>query len=98
MPIQQILVDETAEFIDGYVKKAVVTINGTDVDYPIHKTIYDGKRIKKLVYLQSETGRITGAKIVDAHGRDLQTKDIDINKDGNGLVIAFVIEVKTEGK
>ncbi len=97
MPIQQILVDETTGIIDLYVKKAVITINGVDVEYPIFKTIREGNKLKKLVYLQSETGRISGAKIVDAHDRDLQTMVIDITKDVNGLVIAFVIDIKTEG-
>ena len=97
MAIQQLLVDVTADFISNYVRGAVITIDGVDVDYPIYKTIRDGNKIKKLVYIQSEEGLVTDAIIVDANGRELQTKVIDITKNEVGLVIAFVIEIKIEG-
>lgn len=95
--IQQLLADETAKFIDGYVRSAVVTIDGNDVAYPIHKTLRDGNKLKKYVYLSSETGRITHAKLVDANGRELQTKTMDVTKGKDGFVIAFVIDIKIEG-
>ncbi|WP_060210495.1 hypothetical protein [Sporosarcina koreensis] len=95
--IQKLFADELARYADSYVRSAVVTIEGKDVDYPIYKTIRDGNKLKKLVYLTSETGRITGAKLVDANGRELQTKTMDVAKGKDGFVIAFVIEVKIEG-
>lgn len=97
MAIQQILVDATADFISNYVRGAVIRIDGADVEYPIFKTVRDGNTIKKLVYMQSEEGRVTDAKLVDANGRDLQTKVIDVTKNEDGLMIAFVIEIKIEG-
>lgn len=95
--IQQLFADELTRYADSYVRGAVVTIDGNDEDYPIHKTLREGNKLKKYVYLTSVTGRITGAKLVDANGRELQTKTMDVAKGKDGFTIAFVIDLKIEG-
>lgn len=97
MPIKQLLLDETLNFIDTYVKEAVININGTDTVYPIFKTKREPNRLKKFVYMQSETGEVSNAKLVDAQGRELQAKALDVQKNEDGLMIVFVIDLAIKG-
>lgn len=97
MEIQPLLIDETLKFIDSYVKKAKVTIAGVEKEYPIFKTKIEGKEIKKFVYITNETGLISDARLIDAQGRNIHVKKMNIVKDKHGFMIVFKINLKIEG-
>lgn len=96
--IQQLLSDDVQDFIDTHIRSAVVRLNGEDVSYPIFNTRRDGNTIKKLVYLQTEEGKVTEAWLVDANGRRLQSSEVNVTKNENGYMIVFIIEVEIKVK
>lgn len=97
MEIQQLLLDESLKFISGFIKKAKITIAGVEEEFDIHSTKIDGNKLSKRVYLTSETGLITTAKLIDGQGRDIHVKSINIIKGGKGFMVVFQIELKIEG-
>ncbi|MEH6943376.1 hypothetical protein [Bacillus sp. JJ722] len=94
--IQSLLVDETLRFIDTFIKKAKVTINGQDIEKEIYRTVKNGNELRKYVYLDEEIGLITRAALVDTNGRELYVKTYNYNKNSNGFVIVFPIKQSIE--
>ncbi|MDX8367793.1 hypothetical protein [Cytobacillus sp. IB215665] len=97
MPVNQLLVDQTIDFISNLSTKAIVTIDGVDQEFPFYKVVKKDNQIKKYVYLQSETGYINEARIVDSIGRNLETHNTSIQKGEDGFMIVFLIELVIKG-
>lgn len=91
-----LLEDATLQFWDGFIAGAKVTIDGVESDYPIFKTLIEGKRLKKFVYLQTEMGLLTHARLVDAQGREVRAKDMNIRKNEDGLMVTFFLSIRIE--
>lgn len=94
--IQNLLIDETLNFIDTFIKKAKVTIDGVKIEKEIYRTKKDGDTLRKYVYLDNETGLITRAALVDAQGRELYVKNLNYQKGGDGYMIVFPIKQTIE--
>lgn len=91
-----LLESETLKFWDRLIVGAKVTINGEERDYPITKTLIEANQLKKYVYLQMETGKITQARLIDVNGREIRSKKMNIQKGDNGLMITFFLSVRIE--
>lgn len=94
--IQNLLIDETLNFIDTFIKKAKVTIDGVEIEKDIYRTKREGNTLRKYVYLDNETGLITRAALVDAQGRELYVKNLNYQKGGDGFMITFPIQQTIE--
>lgn len=97
MEVQKLLLDEVLKFVDSYAKKAVVTIDGVKKEYDVYRTSIQGNQLKKMVYIENETGKITNAILVDSQGRNLFIKDMNIVKKEEGFMIVFKLDIKIEG-
>lgn len=95
MPIS-LLEDETLKFWDRYIVGAKVTIDGQEIDYPIFQKRIEERFLKIFVHLQSETGHVTRAKIVDSHGREVRYRDMNIKKNEDGLMVTFILGIRIE--
>lgn len=95
--IHPLLVDNVIDYIMGLSPKAVVTIDGIDREYEYYRVMREGNLIKKYVYLQDETGKITGAHAVDVQGRQLESYQAHIEKGPDGFMVVFLLELKIEG-
>jgi len=85
--VKRIVIDRTIDFLKKMMHKAVLTIDGQEV---VNDTI------KSYVYLDGH-GDVTSAKIVDAHGIELDTYETQISRNEDGLVIVFELAVKLKG-
>lgn len=95
--IQQLLVDETLNLIDGLIKNAKVIIDGKVIMKDVHFTTKKGDTLRKYVYLDTEAGLITRASLLDSQGRELYIKEPNYQKSGQqGYMIAFPIQQKLE--
>lgn len=90
---QPLLFEKTVRYIDSITSRARVKMNGVYVDYPIFKSIIEGNTLRKYIYLQTEPGNVEEAQILTDQNELLLKQSYDIEKDENGLVIAFACEV-----
>lgn len=87
-----LLEDETLKFWQRLIVGAKVTIDGVEKDYPIHTSSYiEGNVLKLFVGLETETGHITLAYVIDQHGRRIREKSMNIRKGEDGLMITFFL-------
>lgn len=93
MAIKEAYRSAMLDFIKTLGVKAVITIGGHTLEFPILDTSIDGGTLKHFVYLQNEAGTITSAKLVDKQMRELQTHDAKIEKGADGLVVVFGVTV-----
>lgn len=93
MPIS-LLEDETLKFWDRFIVGAQITLDGQEIDYPIFRKRIEGRVLKVFIHLQSETGHVTKASIVDAHGREVRYRDMNIKKSEDGLMAVFALGVE----
>lgn len=94
--IQDLLVNETLNFIDSLIVKAKVTIDGNEIEKKIEKTKRDSNTLRKYVYLDVEKGYISRAALVDVQGRELYVKELNFQKGNKGFVITFPIKQSLE--
>jgi len=93
--IKSLLVTSTLEFIDTFATKAIVTVDGVDIEKGIYLTDIEGDTIYKYVRLDEERGLVTRAVLTDARGRELIEKKLNYNKGNKGYVVSFPITQKT---
>lgn len=97
MEIQQVLVDEALNCIDGLIKKAKIVIDGNILIKDIHRTTRKNGVIRKYVYLDSEAGYISRVSLIGEQGQELYIKEPKYDKTAQlGYVIAFPIQLKVE--
>lgn len=96
METEQLLVDATLDFMSGYIRKAKITIDDIEKEYEITKSSIRNNTIRKYVFLTTETGVISSAKLIDAQGRTLRSKNVDIKKGPDGFMIVFVYRLIVE--
>lgn len=95
--IHQLLVDMTMDFIQSIASKAIITINDIEHQYDFYRVEREGNVLKKYVYLSTEIGTVTNARVVDVQGRNLETYSSHIEKGPDGFMIVFYLELKVEG-
>lgn len=98
MAINKLEIDLIIDFIMNLPRKAIITIAGIDVEYPISKTSRDGNKISRYILIEEEVGLITKARLVDSLGRDLETYTTSIDKGADGFNIKFSTSIKVEGE
>ncbi|GKV54229.1 hypothetical protein NCCP2222_01760 [Sporosarcina sp. NCCP-2222] len=90
-----LLEEETLKFWDRLIVGAKVTIDGVERDFPIHESSYiEGNQLKKFVYLDTDKGNVTKARLIDMHGRSIQEKNMAINKGEHGIMITFFLAIE----
>lgn len=87
--VQDVLVDKLIGALDEMIFKGKIKINGEYKDYKIFKTLKEGKKLRKFLYLDVEVGHVTEAQLLTSMGEVLAIKPFDIEKVEDGLVIAF---------
>lgn len=95
--VKQLLVDTVTNFISNTINKAVLEIDGVERDYDIFRTKIEPGKVRKFVYLDSDVGHVTKARLVDSARRDLYVSDTSINKMQDGLMVMFNINVSING-
>jgi len=94
--LQDFVIDDVLSFFDSYFRKAVVTIDGVEVEKDIHKTAKHEDTLRKYVYLDVENGLVTEAALLDPMGRKAYIRTLNYQKDKKGYVIVFPIKQKVE--
>lgn len=94
--VQQILVDKIVNYLDELISRGKVKINGQYKNYDIFKTVKKGNVLRKYLYLETETGYVEEAQLLTSMDEVLAVKPFSIEKQDDGLVLAFefTIEIK----
>lgn len=88
--IQPLLIERLFNFLDASLTKGKVKFNGSYRDYSVLKTVREGNVMRKYIYLEDEEGLVEEAQLLSDNGDILAVKPFSIQKDDNGLVLAFV--------
>lgn len=78
------------------VKKAVLIIDGQEVEKELHSQLIENDTVKTFVYLDGH-GTVTEAKLVDELGIELDTYSVHIETSDDGLMIVFTLAVELKG-
>lgn len=95
--VARIVIDRTLEFLKTMAKKAVVTIDGVQHEKEFHSQLIEGDTIKTYVYLDDGHGIVTEAKLIDAHGIELDKYTTHVEQSEDGLMIVFTLSVVLKG-
>lgn len=95
--VKRIVIDRTLEFLKTMIKKAVVTIDGQQVEKELHSQLVENDTVKTYVYLDDGHGTVTEAKLVDQQGIELDTYAVHIEQSEDGLMIVFTLSVAMKG-
>lgn len=87
--VQQALVKRVLEFLDELMHGGKVKINGNYINFDAYKTIIEGNTIRKYIYIESEQGLVQEAQLTAENGDVLAIKPVNIQKDEDGLMLAF---------
>lgn len=87
--VQQVLVDKIVNYLDELISRGKVKINGQYKNYDIFKTVKEGNVLRKYLYLETETGYVEEAQLLSSMGEVLAIKPFAIEKQDDGLVLAF---------
>ncbi|WP_110113277.1 hypothetical protein [Bacillus sp. CGMCC 1.16541] len=95
--ITPVFVDLLKQDAVRYFKKAIVTIDGVDYEYPIDTTIVKENEFKHYIYVQDEpVGVINKVVMLDELDRELMIKEPNFNKGDDGWYIAFKVKINIE--
>lgn len=95
--IEPFYVDEARRLIATIAKKAIVTVEGQEYEYPITKTVIRDGFLKHYIEIEDEpVGDIQKAVLVNENGVPLITGEGLIEKGDDGWQIAFKMYVKVE--
>lgn len=93
--IQPLLVQLTEAFLSNLVTGAKVTIDNVVYDKPVsHTSTRYG--LRKYVKLTNEQGLVTRVALVDTYGRELYVKEMNYQKNAQGYVIAFPLQLEVK--
>jgi hypothetical protein len=87
--VQQNLIDKLVNYLDELIFRGKVKINGQYKNYDIFKTVKEGNVLRKYLYLETETGYVEEAQLLSSMGEVLAIKPFAIEKQDDGLVLAF---------
>lgn len=98
--IEDFYIEESRRLIATIAKKAVVTIEGQEYEYPITKTVIRDGFLKHYIEIEDEpVGNIQKAVLVNENGVPLITGEGIIEKGDDGWQMAFkmFVVVQEEG-
>lgn len=95
--VTRIVIDRTLDFLKSMVKKAIVTIDGVELEKDFHSQTIEDDTIKTYVYLSDGHGVVSSAKLVDAIGIELDNYSVNIATNEDGLMIVFTLSVQLKG-
>ena len=87
--IQELMVEKLVNFLDDLIHRGKIKLNGEYKNYEIFKTDKQGSRIRKYLYLDTEVGLVEEAQLLSSMGEVLAIKPFFIQKEEDGLVLAF---------
>ncbi len=95
--IEDFYIEEARRLIASVAKKAIVTIEGQDYEYPIAKTVIRDGFLKHYIEIEDEPyGNIEKAVLVNGNGVPLITGEGIIEKGDDGWQIAFKMFVSVQ--
>lgn len=94
--VTRVVIDRALQFLKNMAKKAIVTIDGQEVEKLFHSQQVEGDTVKTYVYLDGH-GTVTEAKLVDEHGIELDKYTVSIEQSEDGLMIVFSLSVTLKG-
>lgn len=94
--VQQVLIDKLINYLDELIFRGKVKLNGEYKNYDVFKTVKEGNILRKYLYLETEIGYVEEAQLLTSMNEVLVIKPFAIEKQDDGLVLAFefTIEVK----
>src|SRR4051794_6370021 len=95
--IQPALTDMILKLMDDVLSRGKVKINGVYKDFDISHTVQDGGTLRKYIYLQSEEGLVQEAQLLSNSGDILAVKPFSIDKQDDGLILAFEFNLTVQG-
>lgn len=95
--VQQILIDKIVNYLDELISRGKVKINGQYKNYDIFKTVKEGNVLRKYLYLETETGYVEEAQLLTSMNEVLAVKPFSIEKQDDGLVLAFEFTIEIKG-
>lgn len=95
-----ILIRDTLAFWSDYVARAEVVIDGVVHDYPIFKKVTEGNRIRFLIYVTGNKGKITDVVVYNKEGEPIRSLVSRLEKGSDGLmiVLSWTLDVREELK
>ena len=90
---QPIVIDWIIELLKSKAHKGLVKINGEYKRFDIYKTYRDGDKVRFLLYVTSDVGLVEEAQLVSSTGEVWALKPYSINKQDDGLVLAFEFDI-----
>lgn len=75
---------------------AEVTVDGVATAFALDDSFVEGTTVMHIVYLP-EHGEITGARLLDGYGRELQTRSFNVAKGEDGFAIIFATNIEFKG-
>lgn len=94
--VQQTLIDRLVNYLDEVIHSGKVKLNGQYKNYEIFKTVKEGNVLRKYIYLETETGYVEEAQLLSAGNDVLAVKPFSIEKQDDGLVLAFEFKITVE--
>jgi len=94
--VQQNLIDKLVNYLDELIFRGKVKINGQYKNYDIFKTVKEGNVLRKYLYLETETGYVEEAQLLSSMGEVLAIKPFSIEKQDDGLVLAFEFTITVQ--
>lgn len=94
--IQPVLIDRLTSYLDELVFRGKVKLNGQYVTYDIFKTVREGSVLRKYIYLQTESGLVEEAQLLSNSGDVLAIKPFSIEKQDDGLILAFEFTITVQ--
>lgn len=95
--VTHIVINRTLDFLKQMAKKAVLKIDGIEVEKDFHSQVIEGDTIKTYVYLSDGHGVVSSVKLVDAIGIELDNYNVNIETSEDGLMIVFTLSVQLKG-
>ena len=94
--VQKNLIDKMINYLDELIHHGKVKLNGQYKNYEIFKTLKEDNVLRKYLYLETEIGYVEEAQLLTSMNEVLAIKPFSIEKQDDGLVLAFefTIEVK----
>lgn len=94
--VQQLLIDRLINYLDEIIHRGKVKLNGQYVNYDIFKTVKEENVLRKYIYLETETGFVEEAQLLSSMNEVLAVKPFSIEKQDDGLVLAFEFTITVQ--
>lgn len=94
--VQQVLIDLLINYLDEIVHRGKVKLNGQYINYDIFKTVQEGNVLRKYIYMETETGYVEEAQLLSSMNEVLAVKPFSIEKQDDGLVLAFEFTITVQ--